>query len=660
MTHPAGLLGRGRPTVLSLASGDQTSSPLVTLDMGREVGGLVSVKVTGASSPAPTLHACFSESTTYQALTTAQNDGEGAYAPGCDTANFANGYPGVAYNWDSDSHVLALPSSLPGTATDTQTRGGFRYLTLFLSSPGTIDLSGLHVHMTAGPAQKNLASYRGWFNSSSVALDKIWYAGAYTVQLDTAAANTLKSWPYATNEADQAASQMPGTTGAQEVILDGAKRDRDVWEGDLSVQGPVSYLSTGDTTGWTNSVAALGSQQTANGYVPAEGLVGPHNLGEEFTYGEYVMWFVNNLDQHWLYTGDRSFLDRWYPAAVRAETWLGQQVDSTGLLSFTSSGSCGTYAYLACGHLTYINALYDETLHQMASLAAAEHQTAPAATYASRAATLRATINADLWDPAAGAYRMSTEEPATYPQDANASAVLYGVAGRAQATAALAYLRGHNWSTYGSLIAPAGSAGVPSYYAPLPSALEVEGRLATGHAASAVTLMKRFWGYMLADPSGPQSTFWESVNAAGQPNIAQFTSLAHGWASGPTIALTQGLLGANPTGPGYSTWSVVPHPGGLSWAEGGIPTRTGLLGVRWDQAHDGRFVEHLGVPAATRGVSEIPTSGRRIAVRVDGRLVWNGVRPVGAGDHSAHISAGYVVIDRVGPGTHVVTGQPLR
>ena len=56
--------------------------------------------------------------------------------------------------------------------------------------------------------------------------------------------------------------------------------------------------------------------------MPAESLVGQHNQDEIRTYGEYVTWFVNNEYEHWHYTGDRSYLDRWWPQLTKAMAWL--------------------------------------------------------------------------------------------------------------------------------------------------------------------------------------------------------------------------------------------------------------------------------------------------------------------------------------------------
>jgi len=656
--NPSAALGSGG-SVRLISTGDRTTSPLLVLDFGKEVAGQVQVHVTGASATRPALHACFSESRQFMALSAGQNDGEAAFAPGCDTANIWNGYPGTPYTWDSDSHTLPLSgATLPATLTDPTIRGGFRYLTLFLDGPGSVDIDGVSLKFTAAPLQTDPAAYRGWFESSDNVLNKIWYAGAYTVQINTSMSNTAKSWPYSQGEADQTNSQIPHADPAQEVILDGGKRDRDVWQGDLSVQAPVTYLSSDDTGAVDNSLSALAAQQLPNGYVPAEGLVGPHNTGEETTYGEYVTWFVNNMAVHYLYTGDRSYLSKWYPALTKAMAWLEsvRQQDPGGLIAFGSGGNCGHYAYSDCGHETYVNALYYRNLTQMAMLADAAGQPSAAAGYRATAAQVKTAINKQLWNGSVGAYELSRETPGVYPQDGNATAVLTGIADQAQGRRALAYLRSHDWSTLGSLTVGSANSVIPMEYEPLPMAFEAEARLTGADPTelgydTALQLIRQYWGWNLRQD--PQSTFWEKTSPTGAPTIGSFTSLAHGWAAGPTVALTTQVLGISPTAAGFSHYAVIPHPAGLAWAQGAVPTPHGDITAAWRHA-GGRFSLTLATPAQTTGTVGVPTFGAAITVRVDGRPVWEAGRSLADGAHS---DGTFVYVDGLPAGRHVITGQ---
>ncbi|MGW7239312.1 hypothetical protein [Streptomyces sp. NPDC054804] len=72
----------------------------------------------------------------------------------------------------------------------TQLRGGFRYLTVFLDTSGWVDLKGVSLGFTAAPGKSDPADYPNYFHSSDDLLNRIWYAGAYTVQLDTTGCTT--------------------------------------------------------------------------------------------------------------------------------------------------------------------------------------------------------------------------------------------------------------------------------------------------------------------------------------------------------------------------------------------------------------------------------------------------------------------------------------
>jgi hypothetical protein len=651
--------GHGKPVRLTSA-GDRSQSPLLTLDFGKDVGGKIRVHVAGASATPPQLHVCFSESQQYAATQPGDNNGEAAQAPGCDTANIWNGYPGQPYTYDADSHTLTLDTAkLPATLTDSQPRGGFRYATLFLDGPGWVDLGAVSLDFGAAPQQKSPADYQGWFLSSDNQLNKIWYAGAYTVQLDTWMSDTAKSWPYATGEADHSDSQVPNADPSKEVIFDGAKRDRVVWQGDLAVQAPVTYLSTDDTDAVDNSLSSLAAQQLPDGYMPAESLVGPHNQDEIRTYGEYVTWFVHNQYEHWLYTGDRAYLDKWWPALTKATAWLEsvRAQDPQGLIAFGAVNSCGHYGYSDCGHETYVNALYVRNLQEMARLATVRKDGASAGVYAARADVVKKAVNDQLWDPAVGAYRLSREIPGAYPQDANAAAALTGVADASQARSAMDYLRTTSWGPYGAMtVAPSTpNASISPFYEPLPSGFEASARLGLPDTSGAqqtagLDLIRTFWGHQLA--GDPGSTFWEKADLSGQPGIAQFTSLAHGWASGPTISLTNQVLGVRPTGAGFSSYAVAPVPGDLTWAQGRVPTPHGAISASWRSSH-GAFTLSTDAPRGTTGDLAVPTSGHKVRVVLDGRTVWNGTRAVaGAQVTSDGVN---VTVSGVRSGHHTLT-----
>jgi hypothetical protein len=126
-----------------------------------------------------------------------------------------------------------------------------------------------------------------------------------------------------------------------------------------------------------------------------------------------------------------------------------------------------------------------------------------------------------------------------------------------------------------------------------------------------------------------------------------YTSAAHGWSTGVLPALTNDLLGAAPTGPGFATWSVRPHPGSVTWARGQLPTPHGPLRVGWT-AGTGRhtFTLTVDAPPGTSGTVSVPTNGDPVRVLLDGRPL------------RGHEDGSYVTVTGVS-GHHTLTVVPI-
>src|SRR3954452_19207224 len=101
------------------------------------------------------------------------------------------------------------------------------------------------------------------------------------------------------------------------VILDGAKRDRRPWIGDLLVQGRTAFNSLGFGAKGLDyiksTIAAFGATQAADGSVfgnIANWTVAPPTGG--FYSTSYSMYYVLDLASYYLYSGDASFAESQY------------------------------------------------------------------------------------------------------------------------------------------------------------------------------------------------------------------------------------------------------------------------------------------------------------------------------------------------------------
>ncbi len=132
-------------------------------------------------------------------------------------------------------------------------------------------------------------------------------------------------------------------------------------------------------------------------------------------------------------------------------------------------------------------------------------------------------------------------------------------------------------------------------------------------ADTAIDQIKRTYGWMYTNDPG--ITAWEGIGPGGTPYEGAFTSMAHGWSTGVLPALTNELLGAAPTGAGFATWQVIPHPGTVTRASGQLPTPHGPLMVSWQVGGSGEGAERgdgvsftltVLVPEGTSGQVALP------------------------------------------------------
>jgi alpha-L-rhamnosidase len=485
----------------------------------------------------------------------------------------------------------------------------------------------------------------------------------------SSAGTTLYSNPLSSPSA-LADFTVPGTN-ALATILDGATRDRAVWSGDLNIEGPTTYYSVGNTDYLKGSLRLLGSYQLSSGFVagdeppqtplhtgaPIQGSTGSYSAS-------YSVYWVLGLASYYLYTGDTAFVREEWPVVKNELAWNASRLDGNGLLTTTNDDGADWDFYDAnkTGEVTAYNLLYYRALLDGAQLATGAGDSGQAAAYTQQAATLKTAINAHLFNSATGLYRTSSTQTGSVAQDANALAVLYGVAPEASRAPILAALKTKLWtSPYGPLPFSA-DAGNRPVVSPFISGYELQARLANNDTAGAEQLLGNVWGHMITAGGYAGATMWENVSAAdGTPGLGSSTSLAHGWSTAPTSALSGYVLGIQPTSPGYAGWSVQPHPGDLTWAEGQAPTPHGALKVSWaGQSGVGQFAMSVTAPSGTTGTVAVPTYGSTApVVAVNGHVVWSGGAFTAAdGIGGAHQDGSYVYLTGVQPGTFTIAANP--
>lgn len=615
----------------NVLNGDATAivgkGAYIVLDFGKEVGGVISLTFAAASDANQSIGIAFSESLSYVGPSSDQSNGSGT----------------------PDGAVIApVPGASTYTTPRKYLRGGFRYLTVFLNSDGWVHLSGVSLEFSPDPERAVPNDYPNYFYSNDDTLNKAWYGGAYTFQTNIVRNKEGRAWPPADGLWDN--SNTVGESG-NAVLTDAAKRDRTVWPGDMAIAVPTGYAALFDLTSPKNSLVTLyNHQDKTSGQLPYAGP--PMNFGGSDT---YHMWSLYGLEVYYLYSGDKALLDSVWTKFKAGLAFSLSEIDASGLLNVVNGNDWARDNTTGTG--IEGNAILYGVLVNAIPLAQAEGDTALAASYKTAADSLKAKINTTLWDSSIGAYK---DYPASsfYPEDGNSLAVWFGVTNTVNQAKSISYVLNENWNAIGTRCPEftfgTGTPRISSFA----GSMELMSHFAAGYDTRGLDLIRRMWGFMLNDKNGPQSTYWEGFDSAG--NLAyqgSFTSSSHGWGSGPTSALTFYVLGVAPDSAGGATYHVIPHPGDLTHVEGNLTLATGktvLVDYDVDKACKtfSMRVEAAKVGAATARVG-VPKFGAKHSVLVDGAPAWGGTAFVTtAGITGASEDDNYVYFDGVAAGVH--------
>lgn len=97
----------------------------------------------------------------------------------------------------------------------------------------------------------------------------------------------------------------------------------------------------------------------------------------------------------------------------------------------------------------------------------------------------------------------------------------------------------------------------------------------------------------------------------------------HAWTAYPGYLFQKYILGIQPTSGGFATFDVRPEIGGLTFAEGAVPTVKGLITTRWEKGANERFSLSVVVPPNTRASIYIPRFSKAgFALMESGKRLW--------------------------------------
>jgi hypothetical protein len=283
----------------------------VVFDFGYEVGGIISLEYT-STGPAR-IGLAFSESKNWIGQWSDSSNGK------------FRGPDGAVYAEIENEEKKKTKYTLP----DKFLRGGFRYLTLFLVSEEkktAVRLSDIQLEISFQPTWANLRAYQGYFHSSDELLNRIWYSGAYTLQTNCVPPSTGRQVPMLSKGWANNGTMGPGDT----IIVDGAKRDRAVWPGDMGIAVPSIFVSTGDLESIKNALQVIFDYQNDDGSFPE---AGPPLLQQGSD--TYHMWTLIGTYNYILYSDDVGFAKRNWDKFINAMRYTTDKVRSNGLLRVT-------------------------------------------------------------------------------------------------------------------------------------------------------------------------------------------------------------------------------------------------------------------------------------------------------------------------------------
>lgn len=437
-------------------------------------------------------------------------------------------------------------------------------------------------------------------------------------------------------------------TNPRDTTVDGSKRDRIAYAGDLDIALVSSLASTNGVSYVQGTLDLIGSYQLTPGFfaptakIQQAPLSTPINVSQTGLIG-YSFNLLTAVAGFYKRTGDDKLPNEWAPRAIRMLDWANSQIlPENGLLNISNPAFGGDWNYYDApqtGIVSKFNMVYAYALQECITLLAdGGIDTEP---YLSRLEALRMAIDKTLWSNELNAYYVSDAIKDGFGQDSNALAILAGVNKNNHTSSKIL-------NSLKQLSTPVGpfafsravtTSGFAKYISPYASAYHLRAAFQSKDSESAMNLLKSLWAPM-ANPKGSYYTecFWETLNATGLPALGRTTSLCHGWAAGPTGELSEHVLGVSAVKPGYKEWKVAPMTLGLDWARGRLTVAGGEISVAWNAT--GTVIKRLEVksPSGSLGTVVVPLldgNGRtRGTFNVNGQRVdGNGTFRVAGGEN---------------------------
>jgi len=397
----------------------------------------------------------------------------------------------------------------------------FRYVNIICDAGISIDSASM-LYEYADVKEK------GSFTCSDELINKIYGVAKYTLELNT-----------------------------REFFIDGIKRDRWVWSGDALQSYLMNYYSYFDNPTVTRTMQALRGKDPVTAHI---------NTILDYTF----YWFISVYD-YYLYTGDKKFIEQFYPRMQSMMDYCLSRRNKNGLVE----GLSGDWTFIDWaaglskkGEISFEQMLLARSLETMSLCADIANDKTNAASYKKLAADLKAKVFSIYWNSKKNALvhsRVNGKQTENVTRYANMFGIFFNYFTEAQKQLVKKHVLLND--------------SIQKITTPYMRFYELEALCAMGEQPYVLKEMKDYWGGML---SLGATSFWEEYNPSksGAEHLAMYgrkfgKSLCHAWGASPIYLLGKYYLGVKPTAPGYSTYVVEPNLGGLQWMQGKVPTPTG-------------------------------------------------------------------------------------
>ena len=414
------------------------------------------------------------------------------------------------------------------SSNDTTNTRAFRYIFLVCDQSVTADkISALFEYL---PVED-----KGNFECSDSLLNRIYETSLYTLHLNT-----------------------------REFLLDGIKRDRWIWSGDAYQSYLMNFYTFFDEEVNKRTINAL------IGHDPVE-----RHINTILDYSFY--WLIGIYD-HYMYTGDTSFIRQVYPRMKTLMEFCLGRSNKSGFVE----GLPGDWVFIdwapieKSGEVSFEQLLLSRSLEAMSLCAGLVSDSEYEGKYGRLSVDLKKKILDTFWSGQRNAFlhtRINGVLSQNVTRYTNMFAILFNYvdADKKQLIKENVILN----DTVLKITTP-----YMKFY-------ELAALCEINEKEKVLQFVRDYWGGMI---NLGATTIWEAYDPSqtGNEHYAMYgrpfgKSLCHAWGANPVYLFGKYLLGVKPLAPGYKTYLVEPSLAGLQWVKGRVPTPNGTIEVYADR-----------------------------------------------------------------------------